>query len=467
MELNNNTCVLHIGIDDFDSHQYGCTTHAATYLIHRLCNRFQITFIDYPNLVRLNPSIPWKTRGNGAVALRMLIECDKIRNIIESCQLILLEYQNFIRRFSDIISLHDVEPGLVIVVDPIPPIMARIYMKALTDVLLPSIVLEELERYENIYVPNVFRNRGVVGASAAIGWFLIEDDYTYELLTYRSKKLYREKRCIDEDSVKKFDEISRPNTFNSIDYESRRILIESHGMDPILYGVRGESPEVVKMALDMIKICEPITAWTIFRSNQATDAHAVYRNIDELRIYMSAKLHVVIASKPEVFSGGTVVVKAFDVSGAIDLAFFKPTTLTEVALDLCIGDEVIVQGHVKPWGKKMVFHVEKIQIVNAKPKYICRAPKCPICGRRTEKVGWGKGYRCRKCGINIVNPELDCVCITRNIQERLYMPPPRTQKHLIKPISRYGKEKIWKPLITNIRLKPEDISGIIEPLWFL
>ncbi len=467
MELSNNICVLHIGIDDFDSHQYGCTTHAATYLIHRLSDRFQITFIDYPNLVRLNPSIPWKTRGNGAIALRILVECDKIQNIVESCQWILLEYQNTIRRFSDTLSLHDVEPGLIIVADPIPPIMARIYIKALTDVLLPSIVLEKLERYKNVYLLNVFKNRGIVGASAAIGWFLVEDDYTYELLTYRSKKLYSEKRCIDRDSIEKFDEISRPNTFNSIDYESGRILVESHGMDPILYGVRGESPEIVKMALDMIKTCEPITAWTIFRSNQATDAHAVYRSIDELRTYMTAKLHVVIASKPKVLSGGTVIVKAFDASGAIDLAFFKPSTLTEVALDLCIGDEAIVQGHVKPWGKKMVFHVEKIQIIDAKPKYICKAPRCPICGGRTEKIGWGKGYRCRRCNINIVNPKLDCIHIVRNVQQRLYMPPARTQKHLIKPILRYGKEKMWKPSLVGIRLKLEDVSRIIEPLWFL
>jgi tRNA(Ile2)-agmatinylcytidine synthase len=30
-------------------------------------------FIDYPNLIRLNPNAPWKTRGNGAVSLR--IQC--------------------------------------------------------------------------------------------------------------------------------------------------------------------------------------------------------------------------------------------------------------------------------------------------------------------------------------------------------------------------------------------------------
>lgn len=458
-------CLIHIGIDDFDHQQYGCTTHAATYLLHKLSEKFQILLPDYPNLVRLNPSIPWKTRGNGAVALRILLECSRIGEAVEFCAQVLLEYQSIIDGLAGSLPSQDAEPGLIIAVDPIPRVMARVYTMALTDVLLPSVVLEKLKRYENVYLLDAFKNRGVVGASAAVGWFLVEGDYTYELLTYRSKRLYGVKRCIERSSVENFDVISGSDAFNTVDRESGRILIESHGMDPVLYGVRGESPEVVKKALSIVRACEPITAWTIFRSNQATDAHAVCRSIDELRIYTSSKLHVVIASKPEVLPGGTVVVKAFDATGAIDLAFFKPSTLTEVALDLCVGDEAVVQGHVKPWGRRMVFHVEKIQLVAVKSRYICRAPRCPVCRRRTEKIGWGKGYRCSKCDVVIMNPELECVCIPRSVQQRLYAPPSRAQKHLIKPVSRYGREKSSKP--TNVLLKLLDVSQIIEPLWFL
>lgn len=463
--LGANLCAIHIGIDNFDYQQYGCTTHAATYLLHRLDDRFRIALIDYPNLVRLNPSIPWKTRGNGAVALRVLLECDRIAEAIEFSTHILHEYHDQISRFADFPQLYSAEPGLVIVADPIPQIMAEIYVSALTDVVLPSLVIEKLKRYDNVYLDSEFRNRGVVGASAAIGWFLIECDYTYELLTYRSKKLYGTKRCIERFSVEKFDMVSRSETFNTVDYESGRILIESHGPDPVLYGVRGESPDAVMRALNMIGVCEPITAWTVFRSNQATDAHAVYRSVGELRMYRSAKIRVVVVSKPKVLSGGTVVVRAIDATGAIDLAFFKPSTLTDVALELCVGDEAVVQGHVKPWRNRMVFHVEKLQLVNTKSKYECRAPKCPVCGRRTEKVGWGKGYRCRRCSVVVMNPELDCVYTPRKVEQKLYTPPARAQKHLIKPLSRYGREKMHRP--SALVLKPLDVSQIIEPLWFL
>ena len=61
---------LNIGIDDTDSPRKGCTTYIAA-LATEYLETHDCVFIDYPNLVRLNPTIPWKTRGNGAIALRI------------------------------------------------------------------------------------------------------------------------------------------------------------------------------------------------------------------------------------------------------------------------------------------------------------------------------------------------------------------------------------------------------------
>src|SRR5437899_13089782 len=59
---------LHIGIDDTDSEKGGCTTYTATVLFQDLIERgFKPS--DFPWLVRLNPNIPWKARGNGALSL--------------------------------------------------------------------------------------------------------------------------------------------------------------------------------------------------------------------------------------------------------------------------------------------------------------------------------------------------------------------------------------------------------------
>ncbi|HYU07255.1 MAG TPA: tRNA(Ile2) 2-agmatinylcytidine synthetase, partial [Thermoplasmata archaeon] len=60
--------VLWIGVDDTDSLQGMCTTFLATELVSELTKDRDL--IGYPRLVRLNPNIPWKTRGNGAICLR-------------------------------------------------------------------------------------------------------------------------------------------------------------------------------------------------------------------------------------------------------------------------------------------------------------------------------------------------------------------------------------------------------------
>ena len=60
--------ILWVGVDDTDSLQGMCTTFLATEIIRDLTEDFDL--IGYPRLVRLNPNIPWKTRGNGAVCLR-------------------------------------------------------------------------------------------------------------------------------------------------------------------------------------------------------------------------------------------------------------------------------------------------------------------------------------------------------------------------------------------------------------
>ncbi len=61
--------VMHIGLDDTDSTKGGCTTYLAALLIEKL-EKFHVKFTDYPALIRLNPNVPWKTRGNGALCIR-------------------------------------------------------------------------------------------------------------------------------------------------------------------------------------------------------------------------------------------------------------------------------------------------------------------------------------------------------------------------------------------------------------
>src|ERR687890_2462891 len=82
------TQALHIGFDDTDSLRGRCTTQLAFKITDYLLREKNADFLDYPLLIRLNPNIPWKTRGNGAVCLRLKVQdigkvIDYIRQVVE------------------------------------------------------------------------------------------------------------------------------------------------------------------------------------------------------------------------------------------------------------------------------------------------------------------------------------------------------------------------------------------------
>ncbi len=93
--------ILHIGFDDTDSVNGRCTTHLAYLLADILIKKFKVNFIDFPLLIRLNPNIPLKTRGNGAVCLR--IKGEKYERIRE-------ETIYFIENYADL--ENGANPGL-------------------------------------------------------------------------------------------------------------------------------------------------------------------------------------------------------------------------------------------------------------------------------------------------------------------------------------------------------------------
>ena len=75
-----NNIEFHIGLDDIDDPEGRCTTHFASLVVELLSNH-SVEWLDYPNLIRLNPGIPFRTRGNGAVALRFKSESDTISEL--------------------------------------------------------------------------------------------------------------------------------------------------------------------------------------------------------------------------------------------------------------------------------------------------------------------------------------------------------------------------------------------------
>ncbi len=255
--------VMHIGLDDTDSTRRGCTTYVAALLVEKL-EKLNVKFLDYPNLVRLNPNVPWKTRGNGALCLRVEYDENLEEAIKEETLRLVEEQADFSAKGTD--------PGIVFFEKAKVPEEVKNFAKnATTGIVTLKEAVKLIQKYESEAL-GFNTCRGIIGALAAVGSTL-DDDYTFELIAYRAEKNWGTKRRVDNESIFRMDELTQPYTFNNVDMEKRRVIITPRGPDPILFGVRGETPEVVKGAFELIKPLEPVDKWVIFRSNQGTDAH--------------------------------------------------------------------------------------------------------------------------------------------------------------------------------------------------
>jgi tRNA(Ile2)-agmatinylcytidine synthase len=433
-----NRKIMHVGLDDTDSTRKGCTTYIAALLVEKL-QKLGVNFIDYPNLIRLNPNVPWKTRGNGALCLRIQY-CENFEQTIKETALATME------EHSDL-TFKGTDPGIVFFERARIPKEIRIFTKnAINGIVTLPEALNLLKKFEAEAVG--FKNcRGIIGALAAIGETL-RGDNTYEILAYRVPENYGLKRRVDEDSIFEMDRATAPYTFNNVDSEKGRVTITPRGPDPILFGVRGETPEAVKEAFAMVKPLEPVERWIIFRTNQGTDAHLKrVGKLCEIKPYHSVIARGKVAATPKVIPRRHIVFSLEDESARVDCAAYEPTgALRHAARKLIAGDYVEVCGGVRALSKNhpLTINLEKIRLFRPAPKIVYRNPVCPKCGKRLKSMGKDKGYRCEKCRSRYADLAKLQVRMKREINRGLYITSTRSQRHLTKPFRRYGRERHGK-----------------------
>jgi len=436
---------MHIGVDDTDSPRMGCTTYVASLLVEKL-HGLGVSFIDYPNLVRLNPNVPWKTRGNGALCLRFNCHEEQVEEIKETTV-------DVVEENSDL-DYAGTEPGVVFFFgDTISEEVKAFAKQAIQGIVKMKDALKLAERFKAEAV-GFKTGRGILGAFAAVGETLT-GDHTYELIAYRMPVNRGTQRQLDAASVLQMNQKTKPQTFNNVDSETGRILITPHGPDPILYGIRGETAGIVKRAHKMVNSLEPIERWTIFRTNHGTDAHLRrVASIGGVHLFNPVVVRGTVSKAPWIIPRRHVVFTVKDDTGQIDCAAYEPTgKLRKIAKQLLVGDAIEACGGVRPRSSRrpMTVNLEKIRILKLVPKIAFQNPLCHNCGRRMESMGAGKGFRCDKCGFRSAKLKKLIVRENRDLQRKLYVTSPRSQRHLTKPLSRYGLEKsgIPKKMISN------------------
>ena len=395
-----------IGFDDTDSRDGGCTTYVCFEFVSRLYEKGYY-LCEYPRLVRLNPQVPWKTRGNGAVAVHVgrggedktmfakrgdkefFIDPDASTGTVdeEEIQRIL---QAVLDEFAEL-DAEETNPGLVV---SSTGFSASLYEQAVHDLVSMDKAVSFVDRENGSYT--IWKNgRGVIGAAAAISWDSCRD-HTYEIIAYRKQENWKTPRKVDDESVKKMDELF-PSTFDNYDYHNEYNSIVPHSPCPILFGIRGDKAPVLSKCLEQVK-SETGQGWMIFLSNQGTDDHIRKKMIDEVNAFQSVRIKGIVASVPSRKKGGHILFSLNDSSGSlIDCMAYEPTKeFRDIIETLVIGDSIEVYGGIRD--EPLAVNIEKIhvwEVMMVSEKI--ENPVCPSCGKHMKSKGKGQGFFCKMC----------------------------------------------------------------------
>ncbi|AEA47578.1 tRNA(Ile)(2)-agmatinylcytidine synthase [Archaeoglobus veneficus] len=415
---------LWVGIDDTDSSRGMCTTYLAVLIVEELEER-GLSVVGFPRLIRLNPTIPFKTRGNGAVSFLVEGNLDDVMDVVRE-------------KIEEYAMLEDekTNPGAVFVDaenDRVMNALSKFALRAVRGVISLDEALFIIGKY---MIPHLRYKlgRGLIGALAAVGLDL--DDYTLEVLAYRKPERFGTPREYDEESFFEADRKTYPRTWDTVDWHNRVVVAVPGSPDPVLFGIRGDDLAAIREAFDTVET-EPVDRYMTFVTNQATDMHLIHeRNTNKLEDYHSYIVRGKVVEEPSTITGGHVFFAIETRFGDVKCAAFEPTKqFRDVIRELKAGDIVEVYGSMK----KNTINLEKINIVRLAETYVYENPVCPVCGKRMESAGRGQGFRCRKCKTKAL--EKVARRVERKIEEGFYEVPPCARRHLSKPLVRMDVSK--------------------------
>jgi tRNA(Ile2)-agmatinylcytidine synthase len=400
-----------IGIDDTDSPAGMCTTYIGAVLVPQL-ERSGMRVVD-ARLVRLNPNVIHKTRGNAAIAIEVEGDPEAAFALTCACVEALAEFD-----------APATNPGVVVATVRPPP---DFYHAALRDFCTVEEAVGVLESVGARY--RGYKNRrGLIGATAAVAADL--PDRTYELLAYRRREAWGTPRQVDRASLFCAEERTYPRTWDTVDRANDVVVCVPHTPDPVLFGIRGESPDAVREARSYVRSEEPACE-QVYTTNQGTDAHLVPGTIGALREGRSYLVRGTVAGEPATGIGGHV---SFVLAGGeqeVRCMAYEPTKgFRDVVRALAPGDLVAAAGSYKGGS----LNLEKLGICHLADAVRVRPPLCPTCGRRMTSAGAGKGYKCRACSARSREPEVERV--ERRIRPGWYEVPPTARRHLARPLVR-------------------------------
>lgn len=430
--------VTTVAIDDTDSRTRGMCT---TYVAHRVAAALEADGADVERalLVRLNPAVKHKTRGNAALAVHTdagpETAFETARDAVEAAAEVADDRTN---------------PGLVVAPgDPeaVPDDVADFARDAVRDhhAIADAVALCERRGYRHAGWKN---GRGRIGALAAVGAWRAFSDWTYEQISYRERERWGSERDVNDASVFAAAERAYPDAWDTVDRGEDETVCVPHTPGPILYGIRGDDPAACRAVAAGIE-SEPTASSRLFVTNQGTDVHLrdadAVADLDDGRAY---RVDATVVEAPETRRGGHVFFAVGDDGGdrtgdgatddggdggaTVSCAAFEPTKrFRDRVRDLRVGDRLTLCGEMSRGTLKL----EKFALrerVTTEPA----TPTCPECGRSMSSAGAGQGYRCRDCGTSADGKV--AVPVERDLEVGWYEVPPCARRHVARPLVRGG-----------------------------
>ncbi len=448
-----------IGIDDTDSRNRGmCTTYLAT----RIATAIEHAggTVERRLLIRLNPAVEHKTRGNAAIALHT--DIDPTDAVEISTQ------------FIDSLAISDdpnTSPGVVITDTCTPHSVADSVIDFCWDAIREfHTIADTVDLIEQVgyHHQGWDGGRGRIGALAAVGAWAALTEWTIEHIAYRQFNRCGTDRDVDEKSVFEAAKRQYPAVWDTVDREEDDAVCVPNAPGPILYGIRGDDVAAVKTVAAEID-SEPVEQSSTFITNQGTDIHLRPGTIGSLRDNRAYRVTGTVITDPETRPGGHVFVTLGkretteedhieetsskesavltdthhlrtkssnpditdqNVSSTITCVAFEPTKrFRQWVRKLRVGDIITVCGEVSNGTLKL----EKFAI-RSLTRTTKTAPICPGCNRTMKSAGRNQGYRCRDCGTSSSTQSEKS--LDRVLSLKWYEVPPCARRHIAQPLIR-------------------------------
>jgi tRNA(Ile2)-agmatinylcytidine synthase len=412
-----------IGVDDTDSRERGmCTTYVAARLAERV--RAAGGTVERTLLVRLNPAVEHKTRGNAALAVHCGIDDGRALSLAREA---LGRAETGDPRTN---------PGVVVAgCDPstVPSGVVDVARRAVREYVRPAAVRHTLAE-AGLATAERGNGRGLVGAAAAVGAWRAFGEWTYECLSYRERDRWGTARTVDRDSVFAAADAGYPEVWDTVDREEGVAVCVPRTPCPVLHGIRGDDPGAVRQVAAAIE-SEPVARRHLFVTNQGTDVH-LRRADGGLHDGRAYRVNGEVTVPPETREGGHVFFgfeRDLGGDGAqLQCVAFEPTKrFRDRVRGLRVGDRLTVCGEVSDGTLKLEKFAVRELVTTERV-----TPDCPDCGRSMESAGRSAGYRCRDCARSTdrkARRELD-----RDIDLGWYEVPPCARRHVAKPLVRGG-----------------------------